>query len=436
MAYVVASDIDEIWLVNVVAPCINLAPKVAKFLERVVPDFKNVTKQGQRYRSTYKVKMSRAFGHAVTKAGADTPLGNKATWDTHYIDLMRLTGSWQYDGPLGTVSDESEVVDAIADGAKDLKAGFDDLREGLYLGMGYHALAVTSGSASEASGRSTYTCLANNLWPGSRRLIDGMHIDVYGPAAPGVYIGEGTDTNRTSLEDLAITIESDTTFSVAGTTLGQSSGDAVFLHHSHGSFTDALPGGLLRLIDGVNYNSAWEVAASVQDIDGTSIAKWRSTVNSAASDRSLTDTLFFQVVNDVRNKTKEDVKGSDYVLMSSPELLERWTINHAGDRQWVNVTEVVGGVPTVPIQVGATKFNWVDVLGCAAGVLIGMNTKDMVYKAVKGLVPVDPKNPGFHSVIGTNGLPIDQMTAEMKAYEQLGISRRDRHFIMRDLSES
>jgi hypothetical protein len=243
--------------------------------------------------------------------------------------------------------------------------------------------------------------------------------------------GAGTNTQRTNSIKIDNVDPSAETYTLTEGSVSAQADDYVFFEDSHGTNVDAVPMGLVGIVDGPDSNNSntYDYCEDLQNGDASAYPCWRAQVLTATSDRYLTSELLEDAARKIeQNSHRERTVDSSYVLYSAGAVRHRFRKDESRDVDWVNKTEVIAGVKTVKQMVNDSMVPWVvDECAGAKSVML-IKPSDLAYKAL----PMEVMDEEMFKRLEN----YDTYRMQVKQYAQLGAIRRDGCAVIRDLLET
>ncbi|MFH1107935.1 MAG: hypothetical protein V1790_01870 [Planctomycetota bacterium] len=395
------------------------------FLDKLLASAEGIQRTGGKNYYTYiTAKAAKALGVGQRGAGKTLPPGSTATWYEHRIDLCRLYSTAEYDGPVKNIRSAEELVDPLTDAVADAKFGIKWQAQALFSGAGKSAIALIA-SATDNGSTVTYVCTRNEAYPGVGRLLPGMVIDSYNGTT-----GKGTNTqgiNTVTIDSVDPSAESFTV--TEGSATGAAS-EYVFFDESSGSQVDAVPMGLVGIVDGPDSNnsSAYDYYEDLQGGDASAYKSWQAQTLTATSARYLTGELLEDAARKIAQNSRDRSVDSSYVLYSAGAVRHRFRKDESRDVDWVNKTRVTAGVKTVDQMVNDSMVSWVVDECCGALCVMLIKPSDLAYKSL----PMEVMDEEMFVRLEN----LDTYRMQLKQYSQIGCIRRDSHAVIRDLLET
>lgn len=394
------------------------------------------TSGGTGFKTQLALKTGKAWGAKAGGAGTAMPTAHASSGTQDpYIVLTRMYSRAQFDRPLMFLQDDAQILGFVADAVADAKSNLSAIMDAYYLGVQSNALCKIA-SISNDGATSTVTVDHDELWPGTRRLRDGMYIDINTSI-----VGFGTGTERVA--DAKITVASDTTFTYAAAgTASVADGDFVFIADSSGSQVDEKPLGILSIIDGPDASDSnhWidddysiAVSKTIQGYAGATYPVWRAQVfGNNGTLRLLDKTLLRQTATTVGQKIgSSNFIASEYLLCSSAELYDGYATRADAEQmpttQWTSQASIVHGVPKVKIAINQQPIDWITPFGMSKQTLLGIHRPSLVLKELRGIHTL---TDGWEKAEN-----YDIMQMDLGVYNQLGCKDRRPNFKINDLTE-
>lgn len=183
-----------------------------------------------------------------------------------------------------------------------------------------------------------------------------------------------------------------------------------------------------------NYNREWTGFASLFDdtsplfdVDPATEPVWKSYVgDNGGTDRSISETLLLATVNEVKRRG-----GKITAIFTSPGVWLSYFNLLQQQRQYVNTKEFAGGYSGLTFITPDGEVPVVQDFDAPPGTAYGVNEKDLkVYREADWSF-MDRDGSMWERVPG-----YDAYEAMLFQYSELGIGRRNSHFVLKDLTET
>lgn len=369
-------------------------------LRRIESSSEGVTNEvGGKY-VTFPIHTRRNAGIGARNEGEALPLPGQQGAAAARIGLKYEYGSIELTGQamkLATKDPQSFVksVDFEMDGLKDdlLK----DTNRQVY-GNGTGELARTTAASA-----------ALVLTVNSVQYFDlDMQIDVI--TLPGTV----TASNRKvlSVDEAASTITVDGANITAGV-------NAVIVRH--GSFNREITG----------FTGLFSDTTPLFNIDPATEPVWKSYVSSnGGTPRAISESLIMAVINETRRRG-----GKITAMFTTPGVYLSYFNLLSQQRQFVNTKEFAGGFSGLAFVTDGGEIPIVVDFDCPPGTLYGVNEKDLKIYQEADWSFMDEDGSMWQRKVTSAG-NFDAYWATMYKYMEIGLGRRNSHFVIRDLEET
>jgi hypothetical protein len=333
--------------------------------------------------------------------GAPLPAAGKQSYEEQRVPITRNYARIGIDGDLieATGSDRGSFARQLQtelDGAlTDLK---NDVSRQLY-GDSTKAIAQCGTTTAD-----TEVILTSPTTTQLRQLSRGMKVDIGTTSDYDLIVGDAeiTAINKTTG---TITIDSAvTTTSSHYITRAGSDGNELT--------------GLREIVAG---------SGTLFNVNPTTVPEWVSTVNSAGSNRTPTETLFEKVIEDIHFESDEDVN----MMLTSRGVRRSFTATLQSQKRFTD-TNVAGGFKAVTIAAGNVEIPLVVDNDAPANTAFFLNTKRLTqYQMGSAWSFMDRDGTVLKYVPG-----FDQYEAVIYNYHELATDRRNAHGIATQLTEA
>lgn len=162
------------------------------------------------------------------------------------------------------------------------------------------------------------------------------------------------------------------------------------------------------------------------DIDPDIEPVWKSYVDKPGSPRSISETLLLATVNEVKRKG-----GKITAMFTSPGVWLSYFNLLQQQRQYVNTTDFTGGYKGLALMTPDGEVPVVQDFDAPKETLYGINEKNIKIYRESDWSFMDRDGSMWHRTPG-----YDAYEAILYQYSQLGLDRRNSHFVLGDLTET
>lgn len=183
-----------------------------------------------------------------------------------------------------------------------------------------------------------------------------------------------------------------------------------------------------------NYNREWtgfealfNNNTTLFNVDPAVTPVWKSTVSgNGGVDRAISETLLITTVNKVRR-----TGGKTTLIITSPGVWTSYFNLLSSQRQFVNTKEFTGGFSGLAFATPDGEIPFIQDFDSPEGKLYGLNEKDLKVYRERDWSFMDRDGSMWERVSG-----YDAYGATLYQYSELGIGRRNTHFVIEDVIET